>query len=111
MATAAYAWKIKGGFDAAPEACPKSDWQLHDEQLHEFIKASIPEALVHTGASAFDAHLRGVQAVLRSWGSDEAVCDAGLFHSVYGTEGFQVQFYSLNAPVHFIIFFFVVQGF
>jgi hypothetical protein len=27
--------------------------------------------------------------VLRSWGSEQALSDAGLFHSIYGTEGFQ----------------------
>ena len=31
----------------------------------------------------------GVQSVLRGWGVDEHISDAGLFHSIYGTEGFQ----------------------
>lgn len=82
--TAAYPWKTKGGFDAPEPAEGKTAWQLHDDQLHAYLKAppqtslstefpqnsnlcipdlqaSIPEALAHTGASAFDAHLRGVQ--------------------------------------------------
>lgn len=42
-----------------------------------------------SGSITFDEHLKGVQSVLRSWGSDQAICDAGLFHSIYGTEGFQ----------------------
>ena len=41
------------------------------------------------GSITFDEHLKGVQSVLRCWGSDRALCDAGLFHSIYGTEGFQ----------------------
>jgi hypothetical protein len=45
--------------------------------------------LDHTGSSAFDEHLKGVQAVLRYWGSPSYVIKAGLFHSIYGTEGFQ----------------------
>jgi len=29
-----------------------------------------------------------MQAVLRGWKQDTALADAGLFHSIYGTEGF-----------------------
>lgn len=60
-----------------------------DVKLHKYLAESIPEALPHTGATSFDDHLKGVQAVLRKWGSSEYICDAGLFHSIYGTEGFQ----------------------
>ena len=38
----------------------------------------------------FLEHLSGVQAVLQSWNEPEYVCNTGLFHSVYGTELFQV---------------------
>ena len=31
----------------------------------------------------------GVQSVLRSWSASETLCNAALFHSIYGTEGFQ----------------------
>ena len=31
----------------------------------------------------------GVQSVLRSWGAEEHLTHAALFHSIYGTEGFQ----------------------
>ena len=47
------------------------------------------EALAHNGEEAFDHHLVGVQSVLRSWQAPKHLCDAALFHSVYGTEGFQ----------------------
>jgi hypothetical protein len=43
----------------------------------------------HTGSAAFDEHLKGVQAVLRYWGAPTYLTSAGLFHSIYGTEGFQ----------------------
>jgi hypothetical protein len=66
-----------------------AEWKRHDDQLHEFIKTTIPEALQHTGMAAFDEHLKGVQAVLRNWGAEQYVSDAGLFHSIYGTQGFQ----------------------
>jgi hypothetical protein len=65
------------------------DWLVHDEQLHAFLSTSIPEALHHTGATSFDNHLKGVQSVLRNWKASSDLCNAGLFHSIYGTEGFQ----------------------
>ncbi|HEY8102571.1 MAG TPA: hypothetical protein VIF82_17665 [Burkholderiaceae bacterium] len=34
------------------------------------------------------AHLRGTESLLREWGAREAVCIAGLYHAVYGTDGF-----------------------
>lgn len=34
------------------------------------------------------AHLKGVHDLLRSWGARDALCDAGLCHSVYGTDIF-----------------------
>lgn len=37
----------------------------------------------------FLQHLYGVYGILNAWGSPEAVCTAGLFHSVYGTQYFQ----------------------
>ena len=70
----------------------RSDVQIkHDGPLHSFLSnvSSIPKDLEHTGAASFNIHLLGVQSVLRGWGADEAVADAGLFHSIYGTEGFQ----------------------
>jgi hypothetical protein len=42
----------------------------------------------HTG-KGFLAHLIGVYKDLERWGSDVAVCRAGMFHSIYGTQLFQ----------------------
>lgn len=64
-------------------------WEVHDQQLLDYISSVIPEALAHTGSTAFDHHLQGVQLILRHWNASSALCDAGLFHSIYGTEGFQ----------------------
>ena len=33
------------------------------------------------------AHLHGTEALLRRWGAREALCLAGLYHAVYGTDG------------------------
>ena len=39
----------------------------------------------HVGSLA--EHLQRTERILRAWGSREALCLAGLYHSVYGTEG------------------------
>jgi hypothetical protein len=64
-------------------------WKDEDEQLWRYVNEHVPAVLDHTGSSAFDEHLKGVQAVLRYWGAPTYLTNAGLFHSIYGTEGFQ----------------------
>lgn len=73
--------------DTPPEQAAK--WKAEDESLHNYIIKAVPAVLEHTGSEAFDAHLRGVQAILRYWGAPSHLYNAGLFHSIYGTEGFQ----------------------
>ena len=34
------------------------------------------------------AHLRGTETMLRDWGASESLCTAGLYHAVYGTDGY-----------------------
>ena len=65
------------------------EWRDHDAQLWKFVEESVPAVMDHTGTAAFDEHLKGVQAVLRYWGAPTYLSNAGLFHSIYGTEGFQ----------------------
>jgi hypothetical protein len=64
-------------------------WKQQDEALWEYVSSNVPNVLEHTGSSAFDEHLKGVQAVLRGWNAPHHLPKAGLFHSIYGTEGFQ----------------------
>src|SRR5262245_18723471 len=52
-----------------------------DLLLEHYGTATAP----HIGGSLRD-HLIGTFELLKSWGNDEAVCLAGLFHSIYGTE-------------------------
>ncbi|HWJ63161.1 MAG TPA: hypothetical protein VNS19_14420 [Acidimicrobiales bacterium] len=47
--------------------------------------------LEHDSHVPFLAHLVGTRRVLAEWGERPAVCDAGLFHSAYGTEYFPVE--------------------
>jgi hypothetical protein len=51
----------------------------------EFLGAS---ERTHSGRRLLD-HLVGTGDLLRQWRCDEAVCRAGLFHSVYGTNAFR----------------------
>lgn len=54
------------------------------EQL-EFLRRTGAEAIGHTGRNLL-GHLGEVAAMLERWGARPALRDAGLFHSVYGTE-------------------------
>ncbi len=45
--------------------------------------------LQHDSHVPFLSHLVGTRRLLASWGERQALCDAGLFHSVYGTEYFE----------------------
>ena len=47
--------------------------------------------LTHDSHVPFLSHLLGTRRVLVEWGSRPALCDAGLFHSAYGTEYFPVD--------------------
>jgi hypothetical protein len=67
----------------------RAAWAKADTALHAQMAKYVPAALKHNGEEAFDQHLVGVQSVLRSWGAEEHLCNAALFHSIYGTEGFQ----------------------
>jgi hypothetical protein len=41
-------------------------------------------------------HLRGTERLLREWGACETLCIAGLYHAVYGTDGFNSSLRSLT---------------
>lgn len=45
--------------------------------------------LEHDSHVPFISHLVGTRRLLVEWGERPALCDAGLFHSAYGTEYFQ----------------------
>lgn len=59
------------------------------EAALQFLRSAGAGRIPHSGASLLD-HLVGVERVLDRWGYPKDVRLAGLFHSVYGTEGFPV---------------------
>jgi hypothetical protein len=56
----------------------------------EFLRELNAQARGHSGRGLLD-HLLGTRRLLLEWGARSALCDAGLFHSVYGTEGYQAS--------------------
>ncbi|MFM7509898.1 MAG: DUF6817 domain-containing protein [Actinomycetota bacterium] len=46
-------------------------------------------SLTHDSHVPFLSHLVGTRRILVGWGERPALCDAGLFHSAYGTEYFR----------------------
>jgi hypothetical protein len=55
----------------------------------ELLRALGFGALQHDSHVPFLSHLVGTRRLLAAWGERGALCDAGLFHSVYGTEYFE----------------------
>ena len=53
-----------------------------------FLRTHGAGAMQHSGSNLLE-HLLGTYTILRGWNAREALCDAGLFHSVYGTESYQ----------------------
>jgi hypothetical protein len=58
------------------------------KQLTEFFMTVGAADVAHT-EKTYLAHAIGVYQDLKSWGADEELCRAGMFHSIYGTERFQ----------------------
>ena len=64
-------------------------------RLQRALSAVGVRAMGHVRES-FDAHLSRVRSTLASWDVPEAVCVAGLGHTVYGSELFPVQLASFD---------------
>jgi hypothetical protein len=61
------------------------------DRRHQFLlEQAGADKIKHSGRTLFD-HLVGTHDLLRAWGNSDAVCDAGLFHSIYGTNKFRHQ--------------------
>jgi hypothetical protein len=62
-----------------------------DEQLENrlrFLRNASTEGMPHSDRGLFD-HLLGTRQLLVEWEARPALCDAGLFHSVYSTEHYE----------------------
>lgn len=61
----------------------------------EYLQQLDTESTKHSGRTLW-THLTGVYDLLVSWNCHPHVCDAGLYHSVYGTTYFKKQTVSLE---------------
>jgi len=64
-----------------------------DEQLENrlrFLRKASTEGMPHSDRGLFD-HLLGTRQLLVEWESRLALCDAGLFHSIYSTEHYELK--------------------
>ena len=64
-----------------------------DEQLEtrlRFLRKANTDGMPHSNRGLLD-HLLGTRQLLVEWEARPALCDAGLFHSVYGTEYYELQ--------------------
>jgi hypothetical protein len=59
-----------------------------EERYREFLLGLGAAKTPHSGRD-FLTHLAGTHDLLQSWGSPPDVCNAGLFHSIYGTWHFK----------------------
>jgi hypothetical protein len=69
-------------------AAPASPAPVTGQRL-EFLRSLGFGEIEHDSHVPFLSHLIGTRRLLATWGSRPALCDAGLFHSVYGTEFFE----------------------
>ena len=64
-----------------------------DEQLENrlrFLRKANTEGMPHSDCGLFD-HLLGTRQLLVEWEARPALCDAGLFHSIYSTEHYELK--------------------
>ncbi len=59
-----------------------------NEEVYEFLLSLGTDEIAHTGHD-FLTHLKAVQRFVETAGGDAEMSQAGLLHSIYGTEGFQ----------------------
>lgn len=69
----------------APDVAPPTGARL------DLLKRLGFADLAHDSHVPFVSHLLGTRRLLVEWGERPAMCDAGLFHSAYGTEYFPVD--------------------
>jgi hypothetical protein len=65
----------------APDLLPSRDVAL------DFLRTHEADTMPHLTGTLLE-HLEATEDILRSWGSGEALCRAGLCHAAYGTDGF-----------------------
>jgi len=65
------------------------------EEKFKMLKSLGAGEFTHLNGTLIE-HLEGTQNLLNSWGADPFLCDAGLFHAVYSTDGYADTLSSLT---------------
>ena len=68
---------------------------IRDEHKQFLLGPASAGKTRHSGRMLYD-HLAGTHALLEAWGNSEDICNAGLFHSIYGTKHFRHQSWPLT---------------
>ncbi|MHC5063991.1 MAG: DUF6817 domain-containing protein [Planctomycetota bacterium] len=55
------------------------------------------DRMAHNSQAELIKHLQGTATLLKNWGARPELCDAALFHSIYGTEYFTTQAVNLSS--------------
>jgi hypothetical protein len=76
----------------APSSIPVLLLEMDEpfEDRLRFLRKANTEGMPH-GDRALLEHLQGTRQLLVEWEARPALCDAGLFHSVYGTEYYELK--------------------
>jgi hypothetical protein len=90
---AAGRWRMHRCTRAPP--CSRDVRRLDESSMSEELETRVQflrdvnvDAREHSGRGLLD-HLLGTRQLLLKWGARPALCGAGLFHSIHGTEGYQ----------------------
>ncbi len=75
---------------------------LSTQSDRELLRHFHADQIEHSGGSLL-AHLAGTAALLESWGAPTALCRAGHFHSIYGTEALTEVAASLDASTRDLV--------
>jgi hypothetical protein len=76
--------------DVLTERTRKLDEPLVQDDRLRFLRKANTEGMPHSDRALLD-HLLGTRQLLVEWEARPALCDAGLFHSVYGTEYYELK--------------------
>jgi len=96
MTRRACARSVRGRRSATPLRTTQATPSERRERALARLHALGADAFPHLVGSLAD-HLQRTERLLHAWGSREALCLAGLYHSVYGTEGIGGTLAALDA--------------
>ena len=81
------------GFIVSQTLCAKR--MTTPELLFQRLQELGAGEFAHLNGSLIE-HLKGTADLLKSWGNREALCNAGLYHAVYGTDGYDESLVGLT---------------